>query len=179
MDSKATPRIVIFHANQCDPRKCTGLRLTRLGGASIVRSVERIPRKAVVLHPHAEVAFSPGDRETLLTHGLVALDCSWNQAEDIFLSVRLGVQRALPYLLAANPVNTYKPIRLSTAEAVAAALYIAGLQTEAVKLMSMFKWGFAFIAVNREWLDAYSECRNSTEVVQVQSEIMQEHSNPA
>ena len=77
------------------------------------------------------------------------------------------------FVFAANPINTYKPIKLSTAEAIAAALYIADLKTQATDIMSVFKWGPSFITLNMEWLDAYAECRNSTEVVRVQSEIME------
>ena len=104
--------------------------------------------------------------------GLVALDCSWKQAEKIFAASTAGAQRSLPYLLAANPINTYKPIKLSTAEAVAAALYIAGFKEEAEDTMSVFKWGPSFITLNQEPLDAYAECATSTEIVQVQKEFM-------
>ena len=86
-----------------------------------------------------------------------------------------GEQRALPYLIAANPINTYKPIKLSTAEALAAALYITGFQGDAEDMMSIFKWGPSFLTLNREWLDDYAKCQNSTEVVKVQAEIMSEH----
>lgn len=91
---------------------------------------------------------------------------------------KTGNQRALPYLLAANPINTYKPIKLSTAEAVAAALYILGLRESADDVISVFKWGPSFIALNKEWLEAYSACGTSSEVVEIQKEIMREHEKP-
>ena len=131
-----------------------------------------IPRGAVVLNPVSEVAFSKADREHILKSGLVGLDCSWKRAEVIFENSRLGDQRALPYLLAANPINTYKPIKLSTAEAIASALYIAGFKEEAEDIMSVFKWGPSFITLNQELLDAYAECATSTEVVHIQKEFM-------
>jgi pre-rRNA-processing protein TSR3 len=143
--------------------------------AKIVRNMRLIPRGSVVLNPVSEVAFSSADRDSVLTSGLVALDCSWKQAETIFAASKVGVQRSLPYLLAANPINTYKPVKLSTAEALAAALYILGMTKEAEDLMSVFKWGHSFITLNREWLDAYAECKTSGEVVKVQQEIMNEH----
>ncbi|MHA2043064.1 MAG: DUF367 family protein [Candidatus Thorarchaeota archaeon] len=167
--------IVVYHAGQCDPKKCTGTRLGRMNKAKIVRNMRYIPRGSVVLNPVSEVAFSSADREAVLKSGLVALDCSWKQAEKIFAASKAGVQRSLPYLLAANPINTYKPVKLSTAEALAAALYILGMTDEADDLMSVFKWGHSFITLNREWLDAYAECTTSGEVVQVQHEIMKEH----
>ncbi|MHA1495758.1 MAG: DUF367 family protein [Candidatus Thorarchaeota archaeon] len=138
----------------------------------VLKNMRQIPHRAIVLNPVSEIAFSKGDRELILKAGLVGLDCSWKQAETIFVNSRLGAQRALPYLLAANPINTYKPIKLSTAEAIAAALYIAGFKEQAEDTMSVFKWGPSFITLNRELLDAYAECESSTEVVQVQKEVM-------
>ncbi|MFW9955350.1 MAG: DUF367 family protein [Candidatus Thorarchaeota archaeon] len=172
------PRVIIYHANQCDPKKCTGLRLGRLHRAEIIKDLKRIPRGAVVLNPVADTAVSLSDRDSIMHSGLVALDCSWNCAEEIFHSSIGGVQRALPYLLAGNPINTYKPVKLSTAEAIAASLYIINLKELAEDVMSVFKWGPSFLTLNQEWLDAYSACRTSTEVVNVQAEIMAEHSRP-
>ncbi|MGY5864994.1 MAG: DUF367 family protein [Candidatus Thorarchaeota archaeon] len=169
------PQVIVYHAGQCDPKKCTGTRLGRMRKAKVVKNMRFIPRGAVVLNPVSEVAFSIADKERILKAGLVALDCSWKQAEKIFAASRAGAQRSLPYLLAANPINTYIPVKLSTAEALAAALYIIGLQDEADDLLSVFKWGHSFITLNREWLDSYAECGTSGEVVQVQQEIMNEH----
>ncbi|MFW9833465.1 MAG: DUF367 family protein [Candidatus Thorarchaeota archaeon] len=169
------PEIIVYHANQCDPKKCTGTRLGRMHKAKIVKNMRFIPRRSVVLNPVSKIAFSLADKENVFKSGLVALDCSWKQAEKIFSASKTGVQRSLPYLLAANPVNTYKPVKLSTAEALAAALYILGMRKTADDMMSVFKWGHSFITLNREWLDAYAECNTSSEVVQVQQEIMHEH----
>ncbi|MHA2026164.1 MAG: DUF367 family protein [Candidatus Thorarchaeota archaeon] len=171
------PQVIVYHAGQCDPKKCTGTRLGRMRKAKVVKNMRHIPRGAVVLNPVSEVAFSPADKDSILKSGLVALDCSWKQAEKIFAASRAGAQRSLPYLLAANPINTYIPIKLSTAEALAAALYIIGLRDEAVDLLSVFKWGPSFLTLNKEWLDSYVICQNSTEVVKVQKEIMEEHTS--
>ena len=133
------PRVLIYHAEQCAPKKCTGIRLSRMKKGTILKNMKHIPPGAVVLNPVSEVAFSRADRDHILRTGLVGLDCSWKQAETIFANSKLGAQRALPYLLAANPINTYKPIKLSTAEAIASALYIAGFKEEAEETMSIFK----------------------------------------
>ena len=172
---KSVSRIIIFHANQCDPSKCTGTRLGKFKKAEIVKNIRRTPRGAVVLNPVSETALSPADKMSIQRSGLVALDCSWKLAEEIFLRSRHGAQRALPYLLAANPINTYKPVKLSTAEAIAAALYIVGFVEHAEDIMGQFKWGSSFLILNKEWLDAYAGCTSSTEVVALQSEIMSEH----
>ncbi len=168
-------RLLIYHANQCDPSKCTGIRLGKLRKAKIIHDMRSVSRGSIVLNPVSEIAFSPSDRKNILRSGLVALDCSWKQAEEIFRKTHHGEQRALPYLIAANPINTYKPIKLSTAEAISAALYIAGFQNLAEEIMSIFKWGPSFIALNKAWLDDYAQCETSTEVVTLQTEIMNEH----
>ncbi len=76
----------------------------------------------LVLSPFAEKALSP---QTKGTRGLAALDCSWAHAEEVFARVKLQ-DRALPFLVAANPVNFGKPFKLSTVEALAAGLVILG-----------------------------------------------------
>jgi pre-rRNA-processing protein TSR3 len=169
------PRVYVYHASQCDPKKCTGLRLHDMNRATIIRDLKRIPRNSIVLNPVSQVALSRADRPKIEHSGLVALDCSWKKAEEIFQKSRRGEQRALPYLLAGNPINTYKPIKLSTAEAIASALYITGFMDEAHDMMSVFKWGRSFLVLNKAWLDSYAECEDSTSVVEVQSEIMKEH----
>ena len=69
-------------------------------------------------------------------HGLLALDCSWATAEHSFEVLKTKTtSRALPFLLAANPVNYGKPFQLSTLEALAAALYILGEIEQAKKII--------------------------------------------
>jgi pre-rRNA-processing protein TSR3 len=135
--------------------------------------MNQIPKGGVVLNPVSETALSRTDRNAMLRSGLIALDCSWKKAEEIFVGSQLGAQRALPYLVAANPVNTYKPIKLSTAEALAAALYISGFKESAEDIMSVFKWGPAFMTLNHELLEEYSKCISSSEVIQVQKRYME------
>ena len=60
-------------------------------------------------------------------------------------------------MLAGNPTNYAVRGKLSTAEALAAALFITGFATEAQRVLSLFKWGPTFLALNREPLEAYAE----------------------
>lgn len=164
--------ITVYHAGQCDPKKCTALKLKRHQLVRIVHQVRWLPRGAVILNPFSKRAFSPADRKRLESRGLAALDCSWVHADDVFeLSMR-GVSRCLPYLVAANPVNYGVPTKLSTVEALASALYIADRREEADRLLSLFKWGPNFIELNRELLESYTRARDSGEVVELQKRFI-------
>ena len=55
---------------------------------------------------------------------------------------------------------------------MAAALYIAGFREQAEELLSKFKWGLQFIALNRELLEAYAQTKDSTGVVEVQQDYI-------
>jgi len=165
-------RIVVYHAEQDDPRKCTTLKLKRFGMARVVHRVRWLPQGAVVLNPFSSRAFSPADRSTIVRRGLAAIDCSWIHVSQVFELNMHGASRALPYLIAANPVNYGTPTKLSTVEALAAALYIAGFREEAERLLSKFKWGPEFIRLNQKFLDAYATARDSTEVVELQKKFM-------
>lgn len=75
------------------------------------------------------------------------------------------VSRALPFLLAANPVNYGKPYQLSTLEAFAAALYILGEVGQAQKIVGIYTWGHRFLELNKEPLEDYRLATTSAEVV--------------
>ena len=165
-------RIIVYHAKQCDPRKCSALKLKRHGLIQIVYQLKRLPKRAVFLNPFSEKAFSPADRKRIETYGLVALDYSWKRTEEARLIPLMGEARALPYLVAANPVNYGKPTKLSTVEALAAALFIIGYGEQAEMLLSKFKWGLGFIRLNQERLDAYVKAGNSSEIVELQRKFM-------
>jgi len=167
-----TVRIVVYHARQCDPRKCSALKLKRHGLVRVVYRLRLLPRGAIVLNPFAEKAFSPADRERIEKKGLVALDYSWKCTENARSIPLIGESRSLPYLVAANPVNYGTPTKLSTAEALAAALYIIGFKEQAERLLSIFKWGPEFIRLNQKLLDAYVEARDSGGVVELQKKFM-------
>ena len=90
-------------------------------------------------------------------YGLVGLDCSWNLSEEILQNNIKGENRRLPTLLAGNPTNYSIRGRLSTAEALAAALLITGFEKEAQRLLAVFTWGHTFLTLNKEPLEAYSQ----------------------
>ncbi|MGA3288936.1 MAG: DUF367 family protein [Candidatus Bathyarchaeia archaeon] len=166
------PRITVYHAAQCDPKKCTGLRLKRRGLARIVTRTRFLPKRAIVLNPFSEIAFSPMDRHRVENFGLAALDCSWEHAQKVLSGHVKGTSRCLPILIAGNPVNFGKLTKLTTAEAIAAALYIAGFKEKAAELLSIFTWGHTFFELNSILLDSYAQAENSTEIVEMQTKLL-------
>jgi len=165
-------RIAVYNARQCDPKKCTALKLEHHGLVRGVTQVRFLPKRAVVLNPFSETAFSPADRDRIENFGLAALDCSWEKAER-FLSTHVrGTSRCLPVLIAGNPVNFGKPTKLSTLEALVAALFIAGFREQASELLAMYKWGHTFLELNREMLETYAGAKISADVVELQKQFI-------
>ncbi|KAG6773583.1 hypothetical protein POTOM_020871 [Populus tomentosa] len=134
------------------------------------------------------------DYNLIKRKGLAVVDCSWARLEDVpFVKLRCASPRLLPWLVAANPVNYGRPCQLSCVEALSAALIIwvivayasckaiflcfhvallcsnSGEEETANLLLGKFKWGHAFLSLNRELLKSYSECGNSAEIISVQN----------
>ncbi len=167
--------VIIYYTAQDDPRKNTALRLQRHNRARLVDDLRHIPRHAVLLNPFAKKALSREDLPQMRRFGLLALDCSWRHAEEAFPILQGRVRsRALPFLLAANPVNYGRPFKLTTAEAIGAALWIAGETRQARKVLSALSFGEQFLELNRQPLEDYAACETSTEVVEAQMHYLDE-----
>ncbi|MDP3065823.1 MAG: DUF367 family protein [Methanobacteriaceae archaeon] len=166
-------KVTVYHAEQCDPKRCTTRRLDKQGKIRMVTNLQQLPKGALVLDPFSTKAVSPEDKKMVDKHGIVGLDCSWKKI-DKFSPIFRGKKnhRSLPFLVAANPTNYGKPCILSTAEAVAATFYIVGLKNNAIQFMSSFKWGPHFLELNQELLEAYSRAESSREVVKIQNEFI-------
>ena len=162
-----SPRLTIYHANQCDPKRCTGLKLKRHGFARVVKSIKFLPKRAIVLNPFGQIAFSPADRQRIQNFGLAALDCSWEHAQKVLSTHVKGTSRCLPILIAGNPTNYAKATKLSTVEAIAGALYIAGFKSEAERMLSLFVWGHTFLELNYALLENYACAKNSAEIIEM------------
>src|SRR2546422_10655870 len=162
-----TIRLLAYHAGQCDPKRCTARRLERLGLMTFVPRPSALTKGAILLTPEADRALSRADAPRAERRGLAVVDVSWKRGE--FPKVPQATPRALPYLLAANPVNYGKPFVLSSAEALAAALVIFGRPQHARAILSKFTWGRQFLALNQEPLDACAQAGDSASVVRAQS----------
>ena len=163
-------RVLVHDRCQCDPKKCTAKRMVRFGIAKEV-SIRAIPRSSVVLSPFAEQALSPADRVYAEKAALVVMDLTWTNI-DGFPKLKGMNERALPYLIASNPVNWGRPAELNSAEAVAASLIIMGAEEQASELIEKFGWGQEFLRINGEMLSEYSKAGDSAGVIKVQNEYL-------
>jgi pre-rRNA-processing protein TSR3 len=159
----------VRYAGDDDPEKCTARRLERFDLVALHRSDRETPY-GVVMNPHAERALSPADADL---DRLVALDCSWESAGEARFSLS-GRHRALPFLVAANPVNYGTPFQLNTVEAFAGALVILGERPQAEQILSKFRWGETFLELNAEPLRRYAACSDSSDVIEVQDDYLAE-----
>ena len=141
-------RILCF--DQDDPKKCTAKRLERFNLSDNHSTFKTLPPMGLVLDPFSEKILSGADIPLAEVGGIVGVDCSWNRASETFSRLRLmGLEpRRLPLVTPANPVNSGKVGKLTTAEAIASALLICGQSEQAQKIMSVFKWGPAFLKLN-------------------------------
>ena len=147
-------RILCF--DQDDPKKCTAKRLEKFNLSDNHSSFKTLPPMGIVLDPFSTNELNSDDIPLAEVGGIVGVDCSWNKAPETFSRLRLmGLEpRSLPSVIPANPVNSGKAGKLTTAEAIASALLICGQNLHAEEIMSIFKWGPAFIEINSHLKDS-------------------------
>ncbi|KAL9233283.1 hypothetical protein vseg_008304 [Gypsophila vaccaria] len=168
-------QLAMWDFGQCDAKRCTGRKLARFNLLKELRVTAGFG--GVVLSPVGTNCVSREDYSLIKQRGLAVVDCSWARLGDVpFVKLRCGAPRLLPWLVAANPVNYGRPCELSCVEALSAALIICGEEETADLLLSKFKWGHAFLSLNKELLKAYSECNNSAEILSVQNAWLSQES---
>ncbi|MCE7736656.1 MAG: DUF367 family protein [Candidatus Heimdallarchaeota archaeon] len=164
--------VKVVYLDQCNKKRCSGARLLKL---NIARKIEiNQIKKSILLSPFTTTALSPADRPLALRQGITTIDGSWKQIQSSDPSFNRGTPRALPFLIAANPVNYGKPTKLNCAEAIAASLWVLGEREAAEKLLFPFNWGNAFFDINFERLEGYSQCENSAQVIELQNKFLSE-----
>ena len=160
---------------QDDPKKNTAVLASKRGNLKLHKRINTLPKRGIILEPLCGKVFGPEDHALIINGGsLVGLDCSWAHIEESVTQVmrRTRLQpRMLPLLLAANPVNWWKPGRLTTAEALATVLYLIGRVKQARDVLGAFRWGERFFELNKEPLDAYAQAQTSAELVELQFEF--------
>ena len=163
--------IAMWDLGHCDPKKCTGRKLVRLG---LVRTLKLGHKfNGIILSPVAAQCLSPRDRDIVAKEGVAVIDCSWAKIDETpFHKMKGKNMRLLPFLVAANSINYGKALKLSCVEAVAAALSVTGFEKPAHFLLQKFKWGPAFLTLNADYLQKYRSCASAKEVVDAQSVFM-------
>ncbi|MCD5425394.1 MAG: DUF367 family protein [Methanosarcinaceae archaeon] len=162
--------LYIYHTQRCNPKKCTGKKMARFNLAQMVKDIQKIPKRTIVLNPIAKQVISKKDK----AQNIAVLDCSWKEVEDIFPKlIKINIiSRALPFLVAANSVNFGRPFKLTSVEAFAAALYILDKKDEAKNVLSKFSFGDIFLEMNYELLEEYSNAKNSFEIIEIQEQYI-------
>ncbi|KAL4930679.1 ribosome biogenesis TSR3 family protein [Aspergillus undulatus] len=153
----------------CDPKRCSGKRLMKLGLMRDLAIGQKF--QGVVVSPNAKKVVSPADKELLEQYGAAVVECSWVRVKEVPWS-RIGgkCERLLPYLIAANTVNYGKPWRLNCVEALAACFCICGHEDWAQEVLKHFRYGEAFLEINSQLLKRYAACENEEDVKRTEEE---------
>ena len=134
----------------------------------LAKRITRISNNSLVLDPFSEHTLLPQDSS--MTKTIVGIDCSWNLVEQSFSKKFAGIRRRLPPLLAGNPVNYAKLNKLTTVEAISAALFILDFKKESLDLLDKFKWGHTFYELNQNLLTEYSKMDSESQVDEILKE---------
>ncbi|WP_337861146.1 DUF367 family protein [Ferroplasma sp.] len=158
-------KIFYVYMNQDDPKKSTMKKLERYGMA-IKISVNKIYNK-LYLTPYSDNFLLNSCRILFHERGIVVVDGSWNRINTIE-NFKGKNGKKLPLLLPVNPVNYGKPGKLSSLEALAAALYIMGYIELAEQVISKYSWAQNFINTNIEPLNDYMKCNSNEDCIEAQ-----------
>ncbi|KAF6204388.1 hypothetical protein GE061_002729 [Apolygus lucorum] len=163
--------VAMWDMKHCDPKRCTGKKLERMKLIRVLKLRQKF--FGIALTPMGEKCVSRADKDIVEKYGAAVVDCSWARIEETPFHQMVAPQsRLLPYLVAGNPVNYGRPLKLSCVEALAGLFYITGFPEIAEHYMSKFSWGDSFLDLNRNLLDDYASCETSADVVRVQNEYL-------
>jgi pre-rRNA-processing protein TSR3 len=152
MSSEVTPKLYCLRYKGrdmgCSPSKCTALKLKKLNLIEIINKIKGRLSNSIILTPFSRKEISSLDRSNIVRYGLIVIDCSWNKIKNLE-NLNFKNDRKLPPLIAANPTNYGKWEKLSSAEALAAALYITKFDDLANLILSKYRWGNQFKVLNK------------------------------
>jgi pre-rRNA-processing protein TSR3 len=157
--------VFVIDYGQDDPAKCTAKKMAHMELATEVTRKFHASNTTLVLNPFAGTLLTPLD---VGAKSILAIDCSWNQAQEVFFRKIGGKHRRLPALLAANPTNYARLGILSSLEAVAATMFILGEKDQGMSFLNLYKWGPTFETLNHDPLEEYSGARSETEVEEIE-----------
>lgn len=165
MDPRDKMKVQVFMLRQDDPTKCTAAKLVKFG---LAKKIRRATGSTMVLDPFAEKTVLKTDGR--IVDSITAIDCSWELVKKTFTRNFSNFSRRLPPLLAGNPVNYAKIGRLTTAEAIAATLFIMGFDDQAHAILNKFKWGHTFFDLNQDLLKDYSNADTQEKTIEISND---------
>jgi pre-rRNA-processing protein TSR3 len=170
--SRPAFKAACWDLGHCDPKRCSGKRLMKLG---LMRELHLGQRHSgVIITPNGKQTLSPADKPLLEQYGAAVVECSWARTKEVQWSKVGGkCERLLPYLVAANTVNYGKPWRLNCVEALAAAFAICGHLDWAAQVLAPFSYGKAFLEINSSLLKKYAACKDEAGVKRAEQEWME------
>lgn len=172
-DSSFPVKLAMWDFDHCDPKRCSGKKLERLGLIKSLRVGQKF--QGIVVSPNGKSVVCPDDREIVEAHGASVVECSWARLEEVpFNKIGGKHERLLPYLVAANQVNYGRPWRLNCVEALAACFAIVGRTDLAHELLSHFSWGLGFLELNKDLLERYQQCTDSESIKKVEEDWLQQ-----
>lgn len=164
-------KLAMWDFDHCDPKRCSGKKLERLGYIKNLRVGQKF--QGIVVSPNGKGVVCPNDREIVEAAGAAVVECSWARLDEVpFNKIGGKHERLLPYLVAANTVNYGRPWKLNCVEALAACFAIVGHEEWAAALLENFSWGLTFLEINKELLEVYRQCSDSESVEKAQNEWM-------
>lgn len=170
--NKFHTKLAMWDFDHCDPKRCSGKKLERLGLIKNMRVGLKF--QGVVVSPNGQGVVCPNDLDIVEQFGVAVVECSWARLDEIpFNKIGGKHERLLPYLVAANQVNYGRPWKLNCVEAIAACLAIVGHMDWAHDLLSNFSWGLAFLDINKELLEIYQKCTDADSVQKAQDEWLE------
>lgn len=156
-------KLAMWDFDHCDPKRCSGKKLERLGLIKSLRVGQKF--QGVVISPNGNGVVCPADRHLVEEYGASVVECSWARLDEVpFNKIGGRHERLLPYLVAANQVNYGRPWKLNCVEALAACFAIIGRIDWASELLSKFSWGLGFLELNKDIFEIYQQCTDAESV---------------
>ena len=165
-----TIKLSMLYFDQCDPKKCTGKKMERLGLLKEIKFSKNYG--GILLTPTGKKICSIEDHDIIAKKGICVIDCSWAKFEELHLDLHKIETRSLPFMVAVNPVNFGKAYKLSCVEAFAACLFLGGFEKESKFILDHFKWGEHFFKVNEELFGKYKGISSQEQLKEIQEKYI-------
>lgn len=128
------------------PEKCTASLCISKG---LIEEVKEIPKHSVLLYPFAEEPLTKDDRKLAERNGLYVIDAPWETLPYIVGNLNKTIKlRRLTNIEEVSGIYAGSTYKISTAGAVAAALFKLELREQAEEILNNFKWKNVFVRKN-------------------------------